>query len=365
MLRFRDDPVGQFPTSLVKTTIEYRISEEHACSVFGADEGVRLNDQLRLIRLSAEDPRWQSLAELYRRHGRKGFYGWEIERQYSTAEIDAAGLHLLQVKAGIVPTGEECGTVYDDSEMCPLCGCGRVQTSPLRLRISRLPGRAEIGQSWAGEIIISTRLVRLLIDSGITGFGLGPVQRSKKGQEEPFSFSQTNSGRQLLKLAGDSHINYPSPEFFVWVNGLDRRHLLHGAVKEHESMKLHGRRSAGGTSSEWYQLFVLSNPAELGLQTRIGNGPFDDDVEGRQRCPLRLRDHLLGLSLLSQASIPSSQWDGSDFVRSRGFVGVRRGLLTPRALVFISARVRKLLAQNLVKGWTSEPVDLTERNLES
>lgn len=81
-----------------------------------------------------------------------------------------------------------------------------------------------------------------------------------------------------------------------------------------------GRRSLGGTSSDWYQLFVLSNPVELGPQTVVGNGPFDVDVDGRQRCPLGLRDHVLGLNLLSQASILSPQWSGSDFVRSRGLV---------------------------------------------
>jgi hypothetical protein len=342
----------------LKTTIEYRISEEHARSIFGANEGKRISEDLRLIRLSADDPRWQSLSELYWKHKRKGFYGWDIERRYSDTEISNARLHLLHIKAAIIPAGEECGTVYDDNEMCPLCGCRRVQVSSLRLRLSRLPGRAEIAQSWAGETIISTRLVRLLIDSGMTGFGLGPVQRSKKGLEEPFSLSETNSGKQLLELAEEQRIKYPSSEFYVWINGLQRRHLLQNAVREHETLKLQGRRSLGGTSSEWYQLFVVSNPVELAPQTSIGNNPFDDDVENRQRCPLGLRDHVLGLNLLSQTSVLSSQWDGRDFVRSQGLVGVRRGLLMPRPLLFISARLRELLVQNLVKGWASEVVDL-------
>lgn len=169
VLRFRRDPAAQLKQrNGLKTTIEYRISEEHAGSIFSPNEGLRVNKELRLIKLSADDPRWQPLAELYWRHERKGFYGWTIKREYSAAEIDAAKLHLLRIKASIVPTGEECGTLYEDSEMCPLCGCGRVQASPLRLRLSRLPGRAGIAESWAGEVIISTRLVRPLIDSGIT-----------------------------------------------------------------------------------------------------------------------------------------------------------------------------------------------------
>jgi hypothetical protein len=184
------------------------------------------------------------------------------------------------------------------------------------------------------------------------------VQRSKKGLEEPFSLSETNSGKQLLDLAEEQHVKYPSAEFYVWINGLPRRHLLQNALMEHETMKLRGRRSSGGTSSNWYQLFVVSNPVELAPQTIIGNNPLDNDLEGRQRCPLGLRDHVLGLNLLSQTSVLTSQWNGSDFVRSRGLVGVRRGLFMPRPMLFISARLRELLIKNLVKGWASEVVEL-------
>jgi hypothetical protein len=343
----------------LKTEIEYRISDQHARSVFGVHEGRRIREGIRLIKLDVDDPRWKTLAQLYWTQERKGFFGWRIKRRYSAAETSAAKLHLFQIRATVLPSGEECGTAYDDAEMCPLCGCGRVQVSPLRLRLARTPKRAEIAQSWGGETIVSARVVRLLIDSAITGFGLGPVQRSKKGAEEPFSFSQTNSGRQLLRMAEQQGIKYPSPEFYVWINDLKRRNTFQSAVKEHEGKTLATRRLSGGTSSDWYQLFVTSNPVELASSTWVGNSPFDNDLESHQRCPLELGDHVLGLNLLSQVSLPSSEWDGSDFVRSRGSVGVRRGLFTPRPLFFISSRLRELLLQNFVKGWASEAVNLS------
>jgi hypothetical protein len=317
---------------------------QHILGPFGADCDLR---------------RWKSLGRLYWTHKRQGFYGWHIARRYSAAETRAAKLHLFQISATVRPSGEECGTVYDDGEMCPLCGCGRVQVSPLRLRLAKTPKRAEIAQSWGGETIVSARVVRLLIDSAITGFGLGPVQRSKKGTEEPFSFSQTDSGRQLLHVAEQQGVKYPSPEFYIWINGLKRRDLFQRAVKEHEGMKLARRRLGGGTSPHWYQLFVISNAVELASATLVGNGPFDNDLQSRQRCPLGLRDHVLGLNLLSQVSLPSSEWDGIDFLRSRGPVGVRRGLFMPRPLLFISARLRELLLQNSIKGWASEVVNLS------
>jgi hypothetical protein len=343
----------------VKTEIEYRISEEHARSVFGVHEGRRISEGIRLIKLDVDDPRWEILAQLYWTQKRKGFYSWRIKRRYSAAETRAAKLHLFQIRATILPSGEECGTVYDDGQMCPLCGCGRVQVSPLRLRLGRMPKRAEIAQSWGGETIVSARVVRLLIDSEIMGFGLGPVQRAKKGTEEPFSFSQTNSGRQMLRMAEQQRIKYPSPEFYVWINDLKRRDIFQNAVKEHEGKTLTRRRLAGGTSPHWYQLLVTSNPVELASSTWVGTSPFDNDLESHQRCPLELGDHVLGLNLLSQVSLPSSEWDGTDFVRSRGYVGVRRGLFTPRPLFFVSARLRELFLQNSVKGWASEAVNLS------
>jgi len=340
--------------------MEYRISEEHAQRLFAPTEGKRIQgDGIRVINLAADDPRWKSVAELYWRSERKGFYGWSIKRTYSAAETHAAKLHLLAIRGSIIPTPEECGTDYDGGGTCPLCGCGRAQITPLRIRLTRTHKRTEIAQSWGGETIVSARLVRLLIDSGITGFGLGPVQAAKKGEEEPFSFSQTASGQRLLRLAEEQGIPYPSSGFYVWINRCEQQDVFQSAVREHESRVLPRRRLAGGTSSDWYQLFVTSKPVRLGPSTRVGNSPFDSDLESRQRCPLELGDHVIGLNLLSQVSVPDSEWDGSDFVRSRGLVGVRRGLLCPSPLLFISKRLRDLMISNSVKGWSSEVVDLT------
>jgi hypothetical protein len=341
--------------------MEYRIAEELACSIFGPNEGRRIDNgiPIRIIKLGAHDSRWKALAELYWTRERKGFFGWSIKRTYSAAETRAARLHLLHVRATIIPTPEECGTAYNDRGTCPLCGSGRAQVTPLRLRLTRTHKRAEIAQSWGGEVIVSARVVRLMIDSGVTGFGLGPVQAAKKGEEEPFSFSQTPSGQRLLRLANEQGIPYPSPQFYVWLHGREHENLLQEVTREHEGTKHRGRRFAGGTSSDWYQLFVTSKPMRLAPSTRVGNGPFDNDLESGQRCPLELEDHVMGLNLLSQVTVPEDEWDGSDFARSRGLVGVRRGLFVPTPLLFISARLRDLLVRNSVKGWTSEVVDFS------
>lgn len=344
----------------MNTEIEYRISEEHARSILGPGEGSPINGRLRVVKLDADDPRLLALARLYSRHQGKGFYGWRIRRQYSKTEILDATVHLFQIKTGILPTGEECGTTYSDSDVCPLCGAGRVQGSPLRLRLTNAPKRSEMAQTWGGEIIVSDRVVKLLIKAKATGWGLGTVQRPRKGEEEPFTLSETRSGKRLLRAAARAGILYPSPEFYVWINAPDQYDAFLEALKEHQSRKLAGRRLVGGTSPDWYQLFVTSKPLQLSRATRFGCGPFDEDTEGRYRCPLGLRDHVVGLNLLSQVSVQGVRREAADLARSSGLVGRRKGLFNPRPLLFISARLLNLLLEHGVKGWTSEPADIAQ-----
>jgi hypothetical protein len=343
----------------MRAEIKFRISEEHARSIFDFSEGKVISETLRLVTLSEDDPRLAGLGRLYAQHAGQGFYGWNIERKYSKSETQRASLHLLKIRTGVLPTGEECGTVYDDSDLCPLCGAGRVQVSPLRVRLPNTPRRAEIAQTWGGETIVSARLVRLLLEAGITGWGLGAVQRSKKAEEEPFTLSETQNGKRLLQAASQAGVQYPSPEFYVWINGPKRRKTFLHAVREHESRKLPGRRLPGGTSPDWYQLFVTSKPVKLSPSTRFGLNPFDGDIHEQYRCPLGLRDHVIGLNLLSQVTVQCTAGDGMDFLRSCGLVGRRVGLFNPRPLLFISARLRDLLSENAIKGWTSEVVSLS------
>lgn len=141
----------------------------------------------------------------------------------------------------------------------------------------------------------------------MTGFSLGPVQRSKKGEEEPFTLTETAAGRRLLLAASKARIKYPSPEFYVWINHLEQDKLFRRVIKEHENKKLRCRRKPGGTTSEWYQLLVTSKPVELVPPTLVGKNPFDHDTEGPNKCPFGLAGHVLGLNLLSQAtaSVPA------------------------------------------------------------
>jgi hypothetical protein len=102
-------------------------------------------------------------------------------------------------------------------------------------------------------------------------------------------------------------------------------------------------------------------PVNLASATRFGKNPFDDDSKGLYHCPLGLRDHVVGISLLSQVVVQNNNIGDADFVRSRG-LGERRG---PRPLLFISPRLRELLAKNKVKGWVTEVARIDEDSRET
>lgn len=108
-------------------------------------------------------------------------------------------------------------------------------------------------------------------------------------------------------------------------------------------------------SGPWRQLVVTSTPVPVAPPTRFANSPYDDDAEGRYRCPL---GHTAGLNILSEVTVRRDAWDGSDVVRTREYVGSRLGLLVPRPLILISQRVYRLLRELRATGFRVEVAHL-------
>jgi hypothetical protein len=273
----------------MRETYEFRVVEDYAHRLFRPDEGKLLGSgMIRLIKLSGDDPRLPQVGELRRiidrESGRTFFHGWNIERRYSKAEIEAATLFRLQVTAVFEPAGEERGTKYDEASACSRCGAGAQQIGPLILDLKRIPKGKDIAKTIAGEIVVSQRVVELLERHRITGVALNPVRMSAASSAE---------------------------------------------------------------SRDWFQLTVQHVDAEIVAPTRVGIDPFNDDASGECRCPL---GDLIGLNLLSEVTIGATTRGQADFVGSRQFIGVRRGLLRPERVVFISPRVRALFEAEKLKG---------------
>ncbi len=94
-----------------------------------------------------------------------------------------AELFWLKVRPLFEPTGEDCGTEYDETRACPKCGFGARQVGPLHLDLKKVPKR-DIAKTLGGEIVVSARLAEEMKAADIRGYELGPVV-SRQGKPTP------------------------------------------------------------------------------------------------------------------------------------------------------------------------------------
>lgn len=213
----------------MKETYEFRFDGYRAWSVLEPGEGKPLGSErpARVVRvvLSPDNPRFAEIGDEQRELRGKGgtlWTSWQVRREYSRHELESAEILRLIPTCHFEPAGEECGTIYDYTESCPVCGAGRTQVSDLKLQLSKIPKRADIAVSIADEWVFSERLARVVLDSSITG---------------------------VMPRALSS-------------------------------------RCAGAGQSQWYQPVLTSDAVSSAPITRYGIDPFDEDAAGRYRCPL-------------------------------------------------------------------------------
>jgi hypothetical protein len=338
----------------MRETVEFRIPEDGASRFLEPHEGKCLGGSVRVLELATNDPRYERIGELdrqLRKEGRAFFLGWDIKRHYSRQELESAELFRLETTAVFEPAGEECGTVYDESTACPLCGAGRTQVSDLILDLRKAPKNKDIACTIADEWIVSQRLAELLVDTGMTGVELRPIRHRARYQDDPVDLTKVPSGRELLRQAKEAGMSTSGWAFTVWLNRPEQDDLAEQAREEHAYLLERRAHRRPKPMPVWYQLVVTSAHVLAVTPTRFGVRPFDEDPEGLYRCP---SGHVSGLNLLSELWVSRMAWDGSDIARTENLVGTRRGLLVPMPLLIISSRLWRLLRDEKVKGYKVE-----------
>ena len=223
----------------MRESVEFRIPEEHASRFLEPHVGKRLGGSVRVLELAVDDPRYEQIGDLdhqLRKEGRCFFLGWDINRRYSRKELESAELFHLYITAVFEPAGEECGTVYDDSTVCPLCGAGRTQVSDLILDLRKAPKNKDLAVTIASEWIVSQRLAELLVDAKMTGFKLRPVRHKARYEDDPVDPTKVPTGREILRLAEEAGAPYPTWAFWVWLNRPEQRELADRATEEHAKL---------------------------------------------------------------------------------------------------------------------------------
>jgi hypothetical protein len=217
----------------VRETIELRIPEENAAKYLppgiGADlgrtppGGVGMGAQygVRKVTIGTSEPLFAEIGRIHREFRARGeyfFYGWSYHRNYSVSELEAAELLNIFPGRTFEPAGEECGTKYDDSQGCPVCGAGAPQTGPLFLDGRTIPKAPDFSRTIAGELVVSSRVAGLFHKKAFRGGQFDPVRLANK---------------------------------------------------------------RGAASDDYFQLQIAGPHVELDPVTRVGSGPFDNDAFGR------------------------------------------------------------------------------------
>jgi len=169
----------------MRETFEFRIPGDHAERYLPPGCGKDLMDGfVRKVVLDSRDPLVSEIARLEKQFVAEGtvfFLWWDIRRHYSRHELDSAELFFVFAKRVFEPAGEQCGTLYDESNACPECGAGAVQTTPLFLNGSRIPRNVNFAGTIAREFVVSSRVVDFFHENGLRGAEFEPIRLSNKG----------------------------------------------------------------------------------------------------------------------------------------------------------------------------------------
>lgn len=183
----------------MKETLEIRINYDYAHLLFNANEGKALgmiSPSVLLVEISKDDSRYYKIPliekEIEKKYNRGFYFGWEIKRKYTRKELDSAELFHMQVKTFFEPTGECCGTEYDESVACNICGANGKQITPLFLKRGKIP-KKDIAETIGSEIVVSERFMNVVKDRGLKGCVFSPVMFGNK----PSSYYQLTASKEV------------------------------------------------------------------------------------------------------------------------------------------------------------------------
>ena len=299
----------------MKELLDIRVDPIYAWLLYKRSERENLGGIYKVV-IDTSQPIYRRTEKAYkilRKFGLDLFCGFGIERIYNKKELQAA--RFLQILPKLFTlSGEECGTQYDESFACPICGAGGKMIPPLIIHRSRIP-KTDISMTLGAgeEILVSERFRQIMEDNHVTGIRYEPVYSGHK-QIDYFQLlpehyielsDKTLFGISPFDLSGESkpfNIQHKNPDGKIWV--------------EHVPLTVY-------------------------------------------KCP---NGDNLGLNILSEAYIKySSVLNGLDYFASRQTVGHKgKGLIRPKHLIFCSNRMMRIIKENRLKGFKFEVAHIVD-----
>jgi len=295
---------------------EFRIQTEFYHLLDKPNNG-KFNGLCYVVIVNTKDPLFEQIKYLYKeikeKYNKHFFLYSNITRKYTKKELDSSILFHIKIKSTFEPAGEECGTEYDNTAACEICGSNRKQIGLLKLKKSSVPKR-DISRTISGEIVVSQKFVDNYFKSGLKGAIFQKIE-FKKDSSEYSQLIVTPPGLNLTK------------------NTIAGINIFDLSTKDSEPIE-----------------FEISGKHKI---------KFDKEV---YKCPI---GHTIGLNLISEPQIEINQnINKRDLFISQQKVGVNRNLLRTEPLYLCSPEFRKMVVVERLTGFDFEiaHIDLTERN---
>lgn len=165
----------------MKEIIELRINNKFInllpTNINGKDLG-----PVTIIKIEKDSSKYHSISEINKQVKDNAsdsfFYGWGIKRNYTKEELANATLFHLIIDNVFEPTGEQCGTIYDETTECEICGANRLQINSLRLKKGTIP-KKDVSQTIGGEVVVSEKFLNCVNQRNIQGIQFNSTNINK------------------------------------------------------------------------------------------------------------------------------------------------------------------------------------------
>lgn len=184
----------------MKEIFEFRINKDYVHLLFDKNSNKISGDFVSVVQLEKDDPQFSQIPIIRNQVKAKfdsGFYyGWKIKRKYTKKEMREARLFQIKIKSTFEPAGEECGTEYDETTACEICGANRKQLGTLKLQKSSFP-KKDIARTIAGEVIVSNNFMKKFKANKLKGLEFKQVY----SKDKPIEYFQPIPDSPELSIA--------------------------------------------------------------------------------------------------------------------------------------------------------------------
>jgi hypothetical protein len=368
----------------MKEVYDFRLSTERALDLLGPRhdpiKGSRPGFEVYSAKGTVGDSLYCKMEEADRRLAQSAqkspIAGWDIVRTYSGSEIEQAQLFFLRL-ANVNAAGHEYGTWYTDgvlNENCAFerkilvnfqtnprrsiyednkeirCALSSRQVGPLRIPFQKMRKGYDISSTWAGELIVSERFVKLIETGGFTGGKLDAIWNTGVESKSLPDLSDVPSGKELLARARTKKLGPSDKAFWSWIEEKEQLPLLDKALWEQMGLGQVRRADA-----RFAQLSVQSTPLTVASKTLFGETPFRPGSGDHCKCS---HGEVRGKRLLTPLAVIGSSWDGSDICVGDAYWSGRQGLFRPWRLLVVSKRLFDAMRQAGMKGFDFEIVEM-------